>query len=130
ARRQYERIGVVLTDGAVEVVDERGERNPVLDEFVNAVRAIGIEADLRGELAALVDGGLRVDTEGRSHFGRIDQVQVVRPAFGEVFPRVRGGVGGDVLRLPVGRRAARVVGVEGRVIGNPFVAEEPAELVE
>ena len=72
-------------------------------------------------------GGLGLDAERFAGLDAIDHLQVVRPSFGPVFPRMRGGVGGDVVLLPVGRRSLLVVAGEGAAVVKGVVAKELTE---
>ena len=55
-------------------------------------------------------------------------MQIVRPALGEIFERVAGGVGIHITARPVGRRAIPVVGVQALLVGLSLVAEQSTEL--
>nr|GEZ30648.1 hypothetical protein [Tanacetum cinerariifolium] len=54
---------------------------------------------------------------------------VVRPGFGPVFPGVHGGVGADVMLLPVGRGTVLIMMVQGIGVAGAVVAEQVAEAV-
>ena len=56
------------------------------------------------------------DAEGGGGLQRIDDVQEMRPGFGEILPRMGGGIGTDEMLLPVGGWAVPVMGLERRAI--------------
>jgi hypothetical protein len=54
-------------------------------------------------------------------------MQIVRPGLGEVFPGMGAGVAADVVLLPVGPRAARVVRIQGAGVVAALVTEQLPE---
>ena len=74
---------------------------------VTAVDGTGIEIGM--QQAGLVEVRVEADAETHRHFNRVDDVEVVRPGFGKVFPRMGRRVGGDETCLPAHRRSLAVV---------------------
>src|SRR5471032_723933 len=54
----------------------------------------------------------------------VHHVQVVRPGFGPVFPRMHRRVGADVMLLPVQRRTLLVMPLKGFGVARSIVAEQ------
>src|SRR5689334_17989240 len=69
--------------------------------------------------------GTHAKTQSGVH--RIHHVQVVSPGFRPVFPRVHGGVGADVMLLPVERRTLLIMLLKSLGVAGTLVAEQAAE---
>ncbi len=104
-----------------------GEWHPSVDQRIEVVLTVGTEADRH--LKGLFSGNRRVDahTEGGSGFQGIDDVQVVSPRLGEVFPGMAARVAADVPFLPDGRWTVRVMGVESVATAGALIAENLVE---
>ena len=66
-------------------------------------------------------------TVGGGSFHRVEKMQVMRPRFRPVLPRMRARVRRDAARRPVGDGTAGVVSLERATIIQSFVAEQFAE---
>ena len=60
----------------------------------------------------LVDRRRDPEPERVRGFERVDDMQVMRPGFGEILPRVRGRVGRNEALRPIRRRAVLVVALQ------------------
>ena len=129
-RRQHERIDVALAHGAADIVDGKDIRQPGIDDLFDAFGLVWIEVDAGGEVAGLVDFGSDRHARRRDHLERINDVQIMRPGFREIFPRMRGGVLRDKMLLPVGGRAFLVVALERLAVILPVVAEHRAAFIQ
>lgn len=121
-RRQNEWIKVRFSHATVDRVHRNGQRDPGIDQPVYIPRLVGIEVDYGAEVGLIV-GGLNPHTERGSHFQRIDNVQIMRPCLGEIFPRVRRSVAADISIPPGVGSALRVVGPQRLLIILAFVAK-------
>src|SRR5882757_5162808 len=54
----------------------------------------------------------------------------MRPRFGPVLPRMTGGIGADEPLLPIGRRPALIVALQGLLVIGALVAKHLAERLE
>ena len=129
-RRQNERINVGLAHGAVERVERVAERQPGIDQRRHVGRAIGLEVDFGFELAFFRQRRIDVDAEGARHLQGFDDVQVMRPGFGEILPRMRRRIGADEIVLPVRRRARGVVVLQRLPVIQPLVAEDRTKVIQ
>ena len=75
-------------------------------------------------------GRIERNAEARRGFHRVHDVQVMRPRFRPILPRMRAGVGADVPALPVCGRTLPVIPLERGIVVYLFIAEELAELVQ
>ena len=91
---------------------------------------VGIEVDRGRKVGAL--GHARADphAERRRGLQRVDHVEVVRPGFGQVLPRMRAGVGGDETLLPIRRRPVGVMALQRRAVVLALVAEQLPERLD
>ena len=85
-RRQDEGVEVRLAHAVVEAVDRIGQREPGVDQRVEIGLAVGIEINRHLEHGFAADLGVDSQAEGIRRLQGIDDVKVVRPDFGEVFP--------------------------------------------
>jgi hypothetical protein len=86
--RQDEGIEVWLPHRPIEVVKCIAQRNPSTDQLSDVTGAIRIEIHLCVEVGAFRQRGMDIDAERGRHLQRVDNVKVVRPGFGEIFPRM------------------------------------------
>jgi hypothetical protein len=125
-RVQNERIKIGLPHASVDAVESEGERQPRVDQLRDALGAIRLEIDPRLQIFAGVDSRIDIDAESASRLERIDDVKLVRPGFGKVFPGVGCGVGADEAFVPVGGRAVPIMDFERFFIVARVVAEDSA----
>src|SRR5471030_1774287 len=69
-RRQDKRIQIGLSHAAVDAVERESQRQPRIDQLLNALRTIRLEIDLRFQFGADVEAGMDADPERASHFQR------------------------------------------------------------
>ena len=112
---------------AIERIDREGEREPSLDQTVD----VGV-ARMEVEHSARALGQLGTDRQAGDMrgFEGIDHVEIVCPGLGKILPGVRACIGGDKTLRPIGRRAARIVVLQGRGIILSLIAEDAAELIQ
>ncbi len=123
--RGQKRIQVRLAHAAVQGVDSEGQRQPGADQLIQLSRAVNVEF---GRVAGC---GRQLHAEGGCGFQRIDHVHVVGPSFGEILPRMHGGIGADMLLPPrPGHLPLGVMLRQRLLIGPAFVAEGRPERIE
>lgn len=134
--RQRKRIGVVLSQTAVEAVEHERSGHALAEQLGEGwLRGLGVGG---GTVGILAPGGDRfawalqaeLHLEVGGGFQQVHQVQVVGPGLGPVFPWVHGGVAADVVRGPVGGWAGGVVALQGLAVVGAFVAEQLAKLLQ
>ena len=74
--------------------------------------------------------GPHAEAERARRLQRVDHVEIVRPGFREILPRMRAGVGGDEMLRPVGGRPVRIVPLQRCRIVLALVAEHLPEFVD
>ncbi len=124
--RQHEGVKVRLAHAARHLIEHGRQACPVVQESqkLPGPRMLGLVHGVKREGREFKIELLHAEAEAQRRVHRVAHVQVVRPAFGPVFPRVRAGVGADEVQRPVGRRAFFVVALERcRVVGG-FVAKK------
>jgi len=84
----YEGIKIALTHGAVDAVYRKNKRYPRVDDPLDAICEICVECDGCGMVANLVKTGSNRDPTCANHFQRVDDMQVMGPRLGEIFPRM------------------------------------------
>ena len=105
-RVQHERVEIVQPHAAIDRVDRKCQRHPRLDKLLRVgVARMKIE-DRSGPLR---QPRVHREAEHVRGFERVDDVKVVREAFGEILPRVRARVGGNETLAPIRRRSLRIV---------------------
>src|SRR4029079_10230759 len=91
--RDDERIEVLVSHAAIDVVKRQRQRHPAFDERVEGLGAIDVEGTQRPSAAPAETSRARLDPMHRRRIERIEHVQIVRPRLGPVFPWMRAGVG-------------------------------------
>lgn len=74
---------------------------------------VGVKAKIGRQFGMAARVGCHA--EGAGCFQRIDDMQIMGKAFGEVLPGVGGCIGGDEMLLPVGWRALLVIAASASV---------------
>ena len=127
---EEEGVEVGQAHAAVEGIEGAGEGKPVLEDL----RKRGVEGGglggVGGHEPGVGVGGVEGDAEADGGFDGVDDVEVVGPGFGPIFPRMGAGVGADVAVLPVGGGAALIIAEEGGGVVPFLVAEKLAEAGE
>jgi hypothetical protein len=108
-RAEHKRIKIMKAHAAVDRVDGERKRQPRADQTVQ-VAVVRIKIRFGGE--ALRQLRLDNETKGIGGFERIHYVEIVRPGFGEIFPRVGDRISRDEALGPVG---GSTVGI---IVGN------------
>src|SRR3954447_5743662 len=129
-RREDERIEIAHAHGAVDAVHGEGEGQPCVDDGLDVPRFVRVEADARRQLPVAVHLGPHLHAELASHLQSVDDVKIVRPGLGEIFPGMRGRVGRNVVLLPVRRGAFGIVTLQGLTVIGGIVAEHGAAFVQ
>ncbi len=126
--RQDERVVIRLAHAARQLVEHVGQADPAVQEVqeLHRVRMVGLPQVGGLEQIAGEFGTRRVHAEAHGGICRVGHVQVVRPGFGPVLPRMRTGVAGHETVAPIGDRALLVMRLEGGGVVGAFVAEQRA----
>jgi hypothetical protein len=98
-RRQDKGIAIWPPEAAVEAVQHIGEGEPCDEYVIKGAKAVAPRGGLQGRLVR--PEGLQRQATGHGRFQGISHVQVVRPGFRPILPRVGTGVGANE-RLCVG----------------------------
>jgi hypothetical protein len=107
---QRERIAVWNPECAIEIVEHVGEWKPAVDQPIE--RRVGPDRRDRKWSERRFVGAQRTqgDAAGAGSLNGVEDVQIVGPRFGPVFPWVRRGIGADELGLPLLPRSLFVWG--------------------
>ena len=73
---------------------------------------------------------LNTNSERTSHLQRIDNMYVVRPGPGSIFPRMGRGIGTDVVLLPFRRRPICIVVLQRRAVVLAVITKENAAFLQ
>ena len=132
--RQHKRVEVRLSHAAGHFVEQGSQSRPVVQKVQKLLRlrvrllvqrVQGEKGELQVGLVQMVMGQPQAD----GGVDRVPHVQVMRPAFGPVFPRVGAGVSADVVQPPVGRRAFAVVALQTGGVVLRLVAKQRSKTV-
>ncbi|MPN10603.1 hypothetical protein SDC9_157898 [bioreactor metagenome] len=129
---ERKRVGVDLPQAARQAVEQQGGGHQRREHALEGRRRHDERIDHREMLVAQRAGHVDLRVEALGCLQQVHQVQVVRPGFGPVLPRVGGGIGADVGVVPVliGDGRARVVVLQRLSIVLAFVAEQCTEIIE
>ena len=130
-RRDDERVEIGPAHGPIDAVHGDDEGRPGVDNPLDRTVCVRVEVEL-GEMRALsVDSRRDPEPERVRRLERVDDMQVMRPGFGEILPWMRGRISRDEALRPVGRRALLVMALErGLVIreSSPNIARHRSSL--
>src|SRR3984957_12903061 len=107
-RAEHEWIKVANSHAAVDRVKGESERQPGIYKMIDA-GCIRVEVDRGLQNLGTLRSGLHADAKGAGGLQGVDDVEIMRPGFCEVFPRMDTRIGGDEIRRPVGRRSLCMV---------------------
>src|SRR5579863_1513497 len=107
--REREWITVRHAEATVQAVEYISQRKPALHEVIE--RGF-LDGRLVGERRLVRTLGNEHETAGHRSVEGINDMQVMRPCFSPVFPRVHSGVGADEVVFPLSRRTFLVIAIE------------------
>jgi hypothetical protein len=129
--RKDEWIQIGEADAAVEGIEGVSERIPVLKNGAETgFKIVNVVGSAGHGVGGWVFAGAQAESKTSGRFESIDNMQVVSPGFGPIFPRVGGGISGDESILPIRRRALLIVGFQGGSVVHAFIPKELAERFE
>ena len=129
-RSDDERVEIGSAHRPIDAVHGDDERRPGVDNPLDRTLHVGVEVEL-GEVRAFPINSRRdPEPERVRRFERVDDVQVMRPGFGEILPRMRGRVSRDEALQPVGRGTLLIVALQSRFIVLRIVTEYRTTLFE
>jgi hypothetical protein len=87
-RREDEGVEIGSAHRPVDAVHGDDERRPGVDNPLDRTDRVGVEVELSEMRPFLVDSRRDPEPERVRGFERVDDMQIMRPGFGEILPRM------------------------------------------